>query len=168
MLLKDMTYAIMGGSNLLMFRKTQAAASKPFCCLALLILIFQNHGLTVGAAWANTGQKRRQLSRGSLFAFDKMKILENRLAKLDNSAPDTLGGFFDENLASFAVQPGAVRLSVTSTCFAIQAIVASSRIYADKVEFDLNCKRSVSGPLNDAKIPLRDVAGEMRIYFKFL
>jgi len=158
MLLKDMTYAIMGGSNLLMFRKTQAAASKPFCCLALLILIFQNHGLTVGAAWANTGQKRRQLSRGSLFAFDKMKILENRLAKLDNSAPDTLGGFFDENLASFAVQPGAVRLSVTSTCFAIQAIVASSRIYADKVEFDLNCKRSVSGPLNDAKIPLRDVA----------
>ena len=128
-----------------------------------MMMILLDHRQTVVMAWLNPGGVRVllrdiRLSRNSLYAFDKMKILENRLSKIDHSAPDTLSGFYDKNLASFAVQPGAVRLSVTSTCFAIQAILASSRTYADKVEFDLNCKRSVPlSTLDDAKIPLREI-----------
>lgn len=144
------------------FSKTKVATR--FCCFALLMMmILLDHRQTVVMAWLNPGGVRVllrdiRLSRNSLYAFDKMKILENRLSKIDHSAPDTLSGFYDKNLASFAVQPGAVRLSVTSTCFAIQAILASSRTYADKVEFDLNCKRSVPlSTLDDAKIPLREI-----------
>eukprot|EP00978_Attheya_sp_CCMP212_P011312 scaffold27876_cov51-Attheya_sp.AAC.5 len=65
-------------------------------------------------------------ARGKSTKFDKMKAFEKRLDKLEKSAPSSLAGYFEPHLQSFSVRPGtAQRFSVTSTCFALQAIYSS-------------------------------------------
>mmetsp|Transcript_48500 Transcript_48500/g.56687 ORF Transcript_48500/g.56687 Transcript_48500/m.56687 type:complete len:789 (-) Transcript_48500:253-2619(-) len=70
--------------------------------------------------------------------FDKIKSLEHRMSKIERTAPDILMGFYEPHLLSFSVRPGhAKRLSVTSTCFALQTISASSACFSSKINLDL-------------------------------
>ena len=70
--------------------------------------------------------------------FDQLKAMDKRLSKLERSAGETLMDFYEPHLNSFSVKPGsAQRLSVTSTCFAIQAILASSNVYSQKINTDM-------------------------------
>jgi hypothetical protein len=62
----------------------------------------------------------------SHFDFAQMRSLEKRLAAIERSSPATLFGFYEPHLSSFSVIPGSSRVSVTSTCFVLQAILASS------------------------------------------
>jgi len=61
------------------------------------------------------------------FSFDEMSSLTKRLDVLESSAPGILLDFFEPHLNSFSVKPGKTEgLSVTSTCYSLLAIQASS------------------------------------------
>lgn len=63
----------------------------------------------------------------STMGFDDMEGLVQRLDRLESAAPDILMGFYEPHLQSFSVKPGSSdRLSVTSTCYALLAIQAST------------------------------------------
>jgi hypothetical protein len=66
------------------------------------------------------------LAEKTEFGFDELRSLESRLDKLDQNAPDLLGNFYEHHLKSFSILPGSVtRLSVMSTCYALQSILAA-------------------------------------------
>ena len=91
-------------------------------------------------------------------SFDELKSFENRLNKIDEDSPDLICSFYDENLASFSVQPGVKRFSVTSTCFALQAILSAKGRFSNSVCFDMSGRLSGCTQSNtESKIPLRIV-----------
>jgi len=62
-----------------------------------------------------------------------MRNLAQRLQNLEKSAPEALAGFYEPHLHSFSVQPGASvnRISITSTCYGLQAILAAIPVNQD-------------------------------------
>jgi len=59
-------------------------------------------------------------------SFDDMKKLESRLSNLEESASEYLMDFYEPHLSSFSISPGkATRISITSTCYAVRAFLAS-------------------------------------------
>lgn len=61
------------------------------------------------------------------YSFAETRQLDERLDKLERQAALTLEGFYESHLCSFSIKPGtAQRLSVTSTCFALRAILAGT------------------------------------------
>jgi len=79
------------------------------------------------------------------------KTLDRRLEILERSSAESLAGFYEPSLKSFAVRPGSERFSVTSTLFALESF--RHDIFAQEAELDLNKKTSGSTD----KIILRDV-----------
>ena len=72
-------------------------------------------------------------------SFVEKRGLEGRLDKIERLASSTLGAFYEPHLTSFSVKPGSVdRLSVTSTCFAMQAALAGNDdAYESLIQLDL-------------------------------
>ena len=94
-------------------------------------------------------------------SFDRLKSIDNRLAKIDQSSADILCSFYDENLASFSVQPGVKRFSVTSTCFAIRTILASRDQFSNRICFDLRNATQFTMDLSEDGIPLRSIVNAL-------
>jgi hypothetical protein len=98
--------------------------------------------------------------------FDDMKSLERRIEILENSAPETIKGFYEPHLKSFSVRPGRARFSVTSTLFTLEAIMSSRRVdlYESIADFQLKVPKSegssVTTPKSNDKISIRDVVQE--------
>lgn len=70
---------------------------------------------------------------GDVSTFDEMKKFEGRLRALEEQLPDYLMDFYEPHLKSFSVKPGAGdRISITSTCYTIRAILASESSSAYK------------------------------------
>lgn len=67
-----------------------------------------------------------------------MQEFQTRLEILENGAPESLASFYEPQLNSFSVQPGASRLSITSTCYALQAMMATENtaLYDQLVDMD--------------------------------
>ncbi|KAL3823170.1 hypothetical protein ACHAXA_010054 [Cyclostephanos tholiformis] len=98
---------------------------------------------------------RRLGIRGGRFTYDDMKSLESRLSIVEVEAPSLLASFYESRLLSFSVVPGSVgdQISVTSTCFALQAMYATgdprSTSFADVVDADMSRGSSA----NDDSMP---------------
>ena len=76
--------------------------------------------------FGNEKENLREMQKQQLMLSD----LNDRLQVLEETlAPEALGSFFEPAQYSFSLKPGgtAQRLSITSTCFALQAILAASR-----------------------------------------
>jgi hypothetical protein len=56
-----------------------------------------------------------------------MKEMVQRLKTLQQSSTESLASFYEPHLYSFSVKPGASRLSVTSTCYSLQALLAMNQ-----------------------------------------
>jgi len=66
--------------------------------------------------------------------FESMKDVEGRIQRVLDTGAECLGGFYEPNLHSFSVVPGVTsRFSVTSTCFALQAVWAGGEVFKDAV-----------------------------------
>ena len=90
-------------------------------------------------------------------SFDRMKSIEERLTRVKNMGPEMLGNFYDDELKSFAVVPGTTsRFSVTSTCFALQAILSGPEAWAGTIFTSTNSSLRETG-----QIPLVDVLREL-------
>ena len=86
-----------------------------------------------------------------------MKSIEERLTRVKNMGPEMLGNFYDDELKSFAVVPGTTsRFSVTSTCFALQAILSGPEAWAGTIFTSTNSSLRETG-----QIPLVDVLREL-------
>lgn len=78
--------------------------------------------------------------------FSEMKSFESRLAKIEQSGPETLTGFYEPHLNSFSIRPGsASRLSVTSSLYSLNAIFAADdpSIYESAVNTDMAAPMAV-------------------------
>jgi hypothetical protein len=79
---------------------------------------------------------------GHYFSFEEKKSLESRLATLKREAPVLLSSFYEPHLQSFSMVPGSAgKISVMSTCFALQAIFADGNCLAcftDVVNANMN------------------------------
>lgn len=98
--------------------------------------------------------KRVDISlKAELSSFEEKRSFESRLAKIERNAASTLGGFYEPHLTSFSVKPGSVeRLSITSTCFALQAILAGDdEVYDSLIQLD------VSAPPQDGLVSAKSV-----------
>lgn len=104
---------------------------------------------TVPAAAANNNN----CDEDDGFDFIALRSIDARLAALERSAPSTLQGFYEPHLKSFSVSPGSVdRVSVTSTCFALQTILASQpQLFDSMVSMDMDSME------DDVRIPLRNI-----------
>lgn len=77
---------------------------------------------------SHTTQLAALSSRNAIevFNFDDMKKLEARLSTLEESSAEYLMDFYEPHLSSFSISPGkASQISITSTCYAVRAILAS-------------------------------------------
>ena len=96
----------------------------------------------------------------SPLSYEEMKELDTRLQVLERTAPETLTGFFEPPLKSFSVKPGASRMSITSTCFALQAILATQEksLYGSFITMDTKIRQ-----LNkkDGRIPVQAIIKEL-------
>jgi len=93
------------------------------------------------------------------YDFNSLRSIDSRLATLERSAPSTLEGFYETHLKSFSVSPGSVdRVSITSTCFALQTILASqhSQLFDSLVAMDMSVEQK-----DDVRIPLRNILQEL-------
>lgn len=89
---------------------------------------------TIPSAPARIGRTATWASTIKHFHFDDMKRLESRLDRLEEAASEYLMDFYEPRLSSFSISPGkADSISITSTCYAIRAILASdlSSVYKD-------------------------------------
>ncbi|KAL7451331.1 hypothetical protein ACHAWC_003152 [Mediolabrus comicus] len=92
-----------------------------------------------------------------------MKSIESRLITLEKQSPEILSAFYEPHLKSFSVRPGSTSsISVTSTCFALQTLVATGGkdgdMFNDYVDFNLKQPTSDGDNNNDGKlVPLRGV-----------
>ena len=94
------------------------------------------------------------------FDFNRLRSIDSRLATLERSAPSTLEGFYEPHLKSFSVVPGSVdRVSVTSTCFALQTTLAAqdSGLFDSLVAMDMSSMEQK----DDARIPIRNILCEL-------
>jgi hypothetical protein len=95
-----------------------------------------------------------------------MKELDDRLLALEGDALETLGSFYEPQLMSFSVQPGATsRLSITSTCYALQAMLAAqdpSALYGSLIVLDpalsqLDDGASTNNKTTPPRTPVRSI-----------
>ena len=99
----------------------------------------------------------------SSITFDEMKSIESRLITLEKQSPEILSAFYEPHLKSFSVRPGSTSsISVTSTCFALQTLVATGGkdgdMFNDYVDFNMKQPTSDGDNNNDGKlVPLRGV-----------
>jgi len=94
-----------------------------------------------------------------MFDFNALRSLDSRLAALERTAPSTLEGFYEPHLKSFSVSPGSVdRVSVTSTCFALQTLLVSqdSQLFDSLVALNINMEQD-----DDVRIPIRNILQEL-------
>mmetsp|Transcript_25338 Transcript_25338/g.28923 ORF Transcript_25338/g.28923 Transcript_25338/m.28923 type:complete len:763 (-) Transcript_25338:224-2512(-) len=81
-------------------------------------------------------------------SFDGLQSLENRLGVLETGASEMLRSFYEPELKSFSIQPGGVnRISITSSCSALQSIISSEDAtvydsFISKKKTDSNDKRA--------------------------
>lgn len=93
------------------------------------------------------------------FDFSDLRSIDTRLAALERSAPSTLQGFYEPHLKSFSVSPGSVdRISVTSTCFALQTILADPSLFDTMVDMDMTSSQQQQ---DSVRIPVRQVLEEL-------
>merc|ERR1740124_964111 len=87
--------------------------------------------------------------------FDRMRSFERRLAKIERSGPSCLEKFYEPHLLSFSIRPGTTsRISITSTCFALQTILSSDRsLYESTVNYD-DAAAAQQSSSNNNKIPI--------------
>eukprot|EP00934_Nitzschia_sp_Nitz4_P004246 Nitzschia sp. Nitz4//scaffold13_size275219//235827//238088//NITZ4_000919-RA/size275219-processed-gene-0.167-mRNA-1//-1//CDS//3329536149//4236//frame0 len=65
--------------------------------------------------------------------FDQLKRLESRISHLEESMPNFLMDFYEPHLSSFSISPGvADTISITSSCYAVRAMLASENAPAYK------------------------------------
>eukprot|EP00977_Amphora_coffeiformis_P018238 scaffold6331_cov152-Amphora_coffeaeformis.AAC.4 len=68
-----------------------------------------------------------------------MREFDERLTAMEQgTAPESLQSFYEPQLKSFSVEPGASRFSITSTCYALQAIMATENpsLYENLIAMD--------------------------------
>ncbi|CAJ1951994.1 unnamed protein product [Cylindrotheca closterium] len=73
--------------------------------------------------------------------FEELQSLESRLEVLERSAPSALTSFYEPGLKSFSIKPGSVdRMSITSTCYALTAVLAANEesLYDSEINLDLS------------------------------
>lgn len=108
-----------------------------------------------------TSSKKNQDDDHDKFDFNRLRSIDSRLAALERSAPTTLEGFYEPHLKSFSVSPGSVdRVSVTSTCFALQNIRAAqdSGIFDSLVAMDMSIMEQQK---DDVRISIRNILREL-------
>lgn len=89
---------------------------------------------------------------------DEMNLFDEKLKTLDTAASTSLVGFFEPHLKSFSVQPGMGRISITSTCFALQATLCST----ESQWYDsFLCLDTKIHSLNDGRIPVCSILREL-------
>jgi len=103
------------------------------------------------------------LRSSSSFAtkFEKLQSLESRLEVLERGAPNSLTSFYEPSLKSFSVQPGSVkRLSITSTCYALKAILAANEesLYDSVLNLEMS---PFLDQENESKIQVRAIVQEL-------
>jgi hypothetical protein len=103
--------------------------------LALFILINEvlQQGFVAGFVSStktrvqHSGELKLKSGTSDDLNFEEMLALTKRLDDLESSAPDIMLSFYEPHLKSFSVKPGSGdRLSVTSTCYSLQAVQTSS------------------------------------------
>lgn len=75
------------------------------------------------------------------FSHDELNDMNQRLLSLESQGVGMLKDFFEPHLSSFSVQPGASRLSITSTCYALQAMLSAQTSYETFLAFDTRIKQ---------------------------
>lgn len=98
----------------------------------------------------------------SSITFDEMKSIESRLITLEKQSPEILSAFYEPHLKSFSVRPGSTSsISVTSTCFALQTLVATGgkdgNMFNDYVDFNMKQPTSDDNNNDGKLVPLRGV-----------
>lgn len=89
----------------------------------------------------------------NVFQFDDMKKLDQRLDVLEESSSEFLMDFYEPDLCSFSIQPGtASRISITSTCYSVQAILNSADPSAFTIELNLILKELLNSPWHENDI----------------
>jgi hypothetical protein len=114
---------------------------------------------------AATATSSSSSTSSSSITFDEMKSIESRLITLEKQSPEILSAFYEPHLKSFSVRPGSTSsISVTSTCFALQTLVATGGkdgdMFNDYVDFNMKQPTTNDGDNNndDGKlVPLRGV-----------
>lgn len=94
--------------------------------------------------------------------FLELKSFASRLSKIERAAPEILESFYERHLRSFSVRPGSVeRISITSTCFALQALcsTADTSLYENMADFSMRAPSCDAGDKEKAevKVPIRAV-----------
>jgi hypothetical protein len=81
------------------------------------------------------GTKLSDAMTEDAFTFEEMKKLDQRLKSLEDATPGYLMDFYEPHLSSFSIKPGSdTKMSITSTCYAIRAILSSD----DPNAFEVN------------------------------
>jgi hypothetical protein len=92
------------------------------------------------------------------FNHDQLKDVDSRLSVLEQGAPASLTGFYEPALKSFSVKPGAERISITSTCFALQAVLSASAhdasLYSSFITMDTSITKLDE---KDTRTPVRSI-----------
>lgn len=96
------------------------------------------------------------------FNHDQLKDVDSRLSVLEQGAPASLTGFYEPALKSFSVKPGADRISITSTCFALQAVLSASEqdstLYSSFITMDTSIHKLDE---KDTRTPVRSIVQEL-------
>jgi hypothetical protein len=80
-----------------------------------------------------------------------MNRLDQRLTVLEELAPEFLMDFWEPHLSSFSIQPGGVqRVSITSTCYSIRAMLASDENSSSSTFKEVDVKQVLKVLLNSS------------------
>lgn len=92
------------------------------------------------------------------FNHEQLKDVDKRLSVLEQGAPASLTGFYEPALKSFSVKPGASVISITSTCFALQAVLSASEqdssLYSSFITMDTSITNLDE---KDTRTPVRSI-----------
>lgn len=102
----------------------------------LMTIVFffaqKSHSFVTGPA-LQKGRAKSKVFSGTTetledgFRFEEMKKLAQRLKSMEELGTEFLMDFYDSDLYSFSIRPGsASKISITSTCYSVQAILTSS------------------------------------------
>lgn len=102
-----------------------------------------------------------QQLQSSALSYDEMKNIEKRLQDLENNGPDSLFSFYEDHLNSFSVKPGASRLSITSTCCALNAILSTQnkQLYESFITMDTRIIKTSEG--KDNRVLARNIIEDL-------
>lgn len=131
-----------------------APLAAPFSSSSKLMMVQQQrHNIRQSRLHATVVNK----GTDDTFDFDRLRSIDSRLAALERTAPSTLQGFYEPHLTSFSVSPGSVdRVSITSTCFALQTILSSPEMFDSLVAMDMDIEQK-----DDVRIPIANVLKEL-------